>query len=102
MMNSSWALLALNDHDGKEREIFYISCTLVGYELNYSPIERACLSLVFVAQNLRHYMLNHKTMLIAKIDSLKYLLNKVALTSRLAKWVMILSEYDIEYVRECG
>lgn len=43
-------------------------------------------------------MLNHKTKLIAKIDPLKYLLRKVALTSRLAKWVMILSEYEIEYV----
>ena len=43
-------------------------------------------------------MLNHQTMLIAKIDPLKYLLSKAALTGRLAKWAMILSEYDIQYV----
>lgn len=43
-------------------------------------------------------MLNHKTKLIAKIDPLKYLLSKTTLTGRLAKWVMILSEHDIEYI----
>ena len=36
--------------------------------------------------------------LIPKIDPLKYLLSKAALTSYLAKWVMILSEFDIEYM----
>ena len=43
-------------------------------------------------------MLAHTTWLITKIDPLKYLLSKSALTSHLAKWVMILSEFDIEYV----
>ena len=42
-------------------------------------------------------MLNHTTYLIAKIDPLKYLLSKAALTSRAEKWVLILSEFDIVY-----
>ena len=92
------ALLAQNDEQGRERAIYYISRTLVGYELNYSLIERACLAVVFAAQKLRHYMLHQKTMLISKIDPLKYLLSKASLTGRLAKWVMILSEFGIEYV----
>ncbi|GLJ30928.1 hypothetical protein SUGI_0616090 [Cryptomeria japonica] len=37
-------LLAQQDENGKERAIYYISRTLVGYELNYSTIERACLA----------------------------------------------------------
>ena len=36
--------------------------------------------------------------LIAKIDALKYLLIKAELTGRLTKWMMILSEFDIQYV----
>ena len=43
-------------------------------------------------------MLSHTIKLIAKTDPLKYLLSKAALTGRLAKWVMVLSEFDIEYV----
>jgi len=91
-------LLAKHDELGKEHAIYYISQTLVGYEFNYSPMERACLALVFASQKLRHYMLNQHTNLIAKIDPLKYLLAKAALIGRLAKWVMILSEFNIEYV----
>ena len=43
-------------------------------------------------------MLVHTIYLIAKIDPLKYLLGKAALTSRLAKWMMILLHFDIEYI----
>lgn len=60
--------------------IYNISCTFVGYELNYSFIERASLTVVFSSQKLRHYMLNDQTKLMAEIDPLKYLLNKSALT----------------------
>lgn len=43
-------------------------------------------------------MLSNKTKLIAKIDPLKYLLSRAALIGRTAKWVMLLSEFYIEYV----
>lgn len=66
--------------------------------MDYSLIERACLAIVFTPQKLRHYMLHQKTMLIPKIDPLKYLLNKASLTRHLSKWVMVLSKFDIEYM----
>ena len=42
-------------------------------------------------------MLNHTTHLIAKIDPVKYFLSKASLTGWAAKWVFILSEFDIVY-----
>ena len=33
------ALLAQNDEQGREKAIYYIRRTLVGYEINYSHIE---------------------------------------------------------------
>ena len=45
-------------------------------------------------------MLNNKTKLIVKIDPLKYLLSKSSLIGRIEKWVMLLSEFDIEYVNQ--
>src|SRR5271156_6581839 len=89
MKTSLGALLAQEDTNHKERAIYYISRTLVSYEMNYSAIEKACLA-VFTSQKLQHYMLSHTTRLIAKIDPLKFLLSKASLTGRLAKWVMIL------------
>lgn len=92
------ALLAQQAHDGEERVIYYISRTLVGYELNYTSIKRVCLDVIFCLQKLHHYMLTHKIKLVAIIDPLKYLLNRETLIGRLAKWVMMLSEFDIDYV----
>ena len=48
--------------------------------------------------NLRHYILHQKIMCVFEIDPLKYLLRQAALIGNLAEWVMILSEFDIEYV----
>jgi ribonuclease HI len=92
------ALLAQQDKTRKERAVYYISRTLVGYELNYTSIEKACLAVVFASQKLHHYMLSHPIKLIAKIDPLKYLLARATLIGRIAKWVMLLSEFDIGYV----
>ena len=91
-------LLAQEDQNNKEWAIYYISRTLVSYKDKYFVIEKACLVVVFTSQKLWHYMLAHTTRLISKIDPLKYLLSKATLTSHLAKWAMILSEFDIEYV----
>lgn len=92
------ALLAQHDENNKERAIYYISRALVSYEMNYTIIEKACLALVFSSQKLRHHMLAHSIKIVANIYPLKYLLSKATLTGRLAKWVMILTEFDIEYV----
>ncbi|XP_074299422.1 uncharacterized protein LOC141630515 [Silene latifolia] len=50
------ALYAQENEYKKERAFYYLSRTLVGAELNYSPIEKICLALVFAIQKLRHYM----------------------------------------------
>lgn len=73
------SLLAQHDETGKERVIYYISRTLVGYEMNYSSIEKELLALVFASQKFRHYM-SYQIKLITKIDPLKYLLSKETLT----------------------
>lgn len=90
-MTTLGALLAQQDHEGKEQTIYYISHTLVGYKVNYTPNECVCLAIVFASQNFFHYMLTHKTKLVARIDPLKYLVNKSTFTGRLAKWVLMLS-----------
>lgn len=46
------ALLEQNYHDKRDREVYYISRTLVGYEINYSPIEHTFLAMVFPLKSL--------------------------------------------------
>ena len=42
-------------------------------------------------------MIRHTTWLISRMDPIKYIFEKSALTGRIAMWQMLLSEYDIEY-----
>ncbi|XP_074283766.1 uncharacterized protein LOC141608301 [Silene latifolia] len=84
--------------DRKERALYYLSRTLVGAELNYAPIEKICLALVFAIQKLRHYMQAHTIHVVSKADPIKYILSRPVLSGRLAKWAMLLKRYDLVFV----
>jgi len=45
-------------------------------------------------------MLSHTTWLVSKMDPIKYIFEKPALTGRIARWQMLLSEFDIVYVTQ--
>jgi hypothetical protein len=83
---------------GKEVACYYLSCTMVGAKHNYSPIKKLCLALIFALKKLRHYMLAHEIQLVARVDPIKYLLSQPALTGRLAKWVLLMIEFDLTFV----
>ena len=94
------AMLAQNNEEGKENAFYYLSRTLVGVEQIYTLIEKVCLALVFAVQKLRHYLLSHIITLISKVDSLRYLMSKPVSSGRLAKWSLLLSEFEIKYVSQ--
>ena len=45
-------------------------------------------------------MLSYTTWLVSKMDSVKYIFEKPALTGRIARWQVLLSEFDIVYVTQ--
>ncbi|CAM8889845.1 unnamed protein product [Rhodiola kirilowii] len=92
------AMCAQETGERKERPLYYLSRTLVGAELNYSPIEKICLALVFAVQKLRHYMQAHTVHVVSKADPIKYILSRPVLSGRLAKWAMLLKQYDLVFV----
>jgi hypothetical protein len=92
------ALLAQNNDDGKEMSLYYLSGTLLEAECNYPDIEKICLSLVFAAQKLCHYMLEHTIHLVSRADPLSYILSKMTLSRMMAKWAMLLSQFDIVFI----
>ena len=82
----------------KENAIYYISKKMLPYEENYSLVEKTCIALVWATRKLRHYMLAYKVLLIARMDPMKYLMEKPVQDGKTAKWVLLLSEFDIKYV----
>ncbi|XP_070010493.1 uncharacterized protein [Nicotiana sylvestris] len=53
---------------------------------------------MWVAPKLRHYLLAYTTYLITELDPMKYIFQKPMPTGRLAKWQILLTEFDIVYV----
>ena len=59
-----------------------------------------CCALVWTAQRLRQYMLYHTTWLITKLDPIKFIFEKPSLSERIARWQVLLLEFDILYVSQ--
>jgi ribonuclease HI len=91
----------LGQHDEtrrKERAIYYLSKKFTECESRYTVIEKLCYALGWAAKRVRQYMLYHTTLLISQVDPLRYICNKPYLSSRIARWQVLLSEYDIVYM----
>ena len=63
-------------------------------ETQYSRAEKACLSLIYVAQRLRDYFLAHTVYLLTKSHPIRSLLRGLILFERLAQWLLQLSEFE--------
>jgi len=94
-------VLGQHDETGrKEQAIYYLSKRFTDCKQRYSALERTCCALAWATHRSRQYMLSHTTLLISKMDPIKYIFEKSALTGRIARWQMLLSEYDIQYVTQ--
>lgn len=89
-----------NETGRKERAIYYLSKNFTDCERRYLLLEKTCCVLAWAAKLLRKYMLTHTTLLISKMESIKYIFEKHALTGRVSYWQMALIEYDIEHVTQ--
>ena len=98
---SMGCMLGQHDESGKkERAVYYLSKKFTTCEMNSTLLERTCCALVWASHRLRQYMLSHTTWLISKMDPVKYIFEKPALTGRIARWQVLLSEFDIVYVTQ--
>lgn len=83
-------MLCQKDTKNKETTIYYLSKTLIDYETRYTHMEKPCYGIIFTIEKLRHYLSFFTTFVVSLVNSLKYLVNKQHLSSRLVKWLMLL------------
>ena len=89
------ALIAQDDQEGIKRLVYYVSRKLKDAETRYPKAERACLALIYVAQQLCHYLLAYMVQLLKKSHPIHSLLRQPVLSGRLAQWLLQLSEFEI-------
>ncbi len=87
----------IQELEGKERAIFYLSRRLLDAETRYSPVEKLCLCLYFSCTKLRHYLLSNECTIVCKADVIKYMLSAPVLKGRVGKWIYALAEFDLRY-----
>lgn len=88
--------VVLVTEEGKN-QIFYLSKTLQGAESRYPPLEKLALAIVVSARRLRVYFQSYQIIISASCPLLQTL-HKPEVSSRLAKWAIELSGYDIKFV----
>nr|GEW43622.1 reverse transcriptase domain-containing protein [Tanacetum cinerariifolium] len=84
------------DRGTTQTPIYFISRALQGPELNYSPMEKLVLSLVFAAKRLRRYFQAHLIMVITD-QPIKQVMSRPDVACRLQKWSIMLGEYNVTY-----
>ncbi|KAK2427613.1 hypothetical protein QL285_026181 [Trifolium repens] len=98
--------LAVSDHalssalvqeiEGEERPVYFVSRTLRGAELRYQKLEKLSLAIIVTARRLRQYFQSHKV--IVKTDyPIKQVLKKPDLAGRMVAWSIELSEFDMTF-----
>ncbi|XP_059310201.1 uncharacterized protein LOC132061388 [Lycium ferocissimum] len=99
--NAFGCMLAQNDKTWKkERTIYYISKKFTPCESSYSLVEKTCRALTWVSQKVRYYMVAYTTHLISRMEPLMYIFRQPIPIKKLAKWKMLLSKFDIQYVAQ--
>ena len=75
--------------------MYYISHALKDAETRYPRAERACLTIVYALQRLRHYFLAYEVWLMTKSHAIMALLQQPILLGRISQWLLQLSQYDL-------
>ena len=91
------SMLAQKDDDKNKRAVYYLSNRFLNYETRYTPIEKSYFTLVWAVQKLRYIILPFQVLIVARMDPLKYLFKKPALSGRLSRWLILLAKFNIKY-----
>lgn len=88
--------------DFVEHAIYYISKNLQGAEYNYTLIEKELLVVIYALNKFMHYIIGYQIFLHTDHSAIKYLMNKPKISQRLARWLLLMQEFDITIIDKSG
>ena len=88
--------------EGRDRPIAFASKQFTPAEKNYTTTEREGLAMVFAVKKYRHYLLLNQVVFFVDHMALRYLVNKADLSGRIARWILLLEEFDYKVVYKPG
>ncbi|PTQ33208.1 hypothetical protein MARPO_0091s0058, partial [Marchantia polymorpha] len=107
-LHTDWSMLGLGavltqrDDEGKEFVVAYASRSNSAVESRYSSYKGECLAAVWAVAHFRCYLFGTQFTLVTDHQPLKWLMDSDKLTGKLARWDLILYEYDFQVVHRPG
>ncbi|GJS09475.1 reverse transcriptase domain-containing protein [Tanacetum coccineum] len=86
----------MTDREGRQIPVYFVSRTLRGPEVNYTPMEKLVLALLSASKRLKRYFQAH-TVVVITSQPIKQLLSSSEISGRMLKWKFELEGYDIQY-----
>ncbi|GJT30819.1 reverse transcriptase domain-containing protein [Tanacetum coccineum] len=86
----------MTERDTVQTPVYFISRALQGPELNYTPMEKLVLALVFAAKRLQRYFQAHPIAVITN-QPIKQIISRPDVAGRLQKWSVMVGEHNITY-----
>ncbi len=99
-LHTDWSMLGLGavltqcDDEGKEFVMAYASRSNNATESRYSSYEGECLATVWVVAHFKCYLFGTQFTLVTNHQPLKWLMEFDKLIGKVARWALILQEYD--------
>ncbi|GJU34960.1 reverse transcriptase domain-containing protein [Tanacetum coccineum] len=90
------SVVLMTERDKVQTPVYFVSRALQGPELNYTPMEKLVLALVFAAKRLRRYFQAHPITVITD-QPIKQIISRLDVAGRLQKWSVMLGEHNITY-----
>jgi ribonuclease HI len=87
----------IQEFEGKERVVAYLSRKLLDPETRYSAVEKLCLCVYYSCTKFRHYLLNAECTVYSKFDVIKHMLSMPILNGRIGKWILALSKFELKF-----
>jgi hypothetical protein len=84
------------------RLVYYASRRLSKAERNYSTTEREALGMIYSVRKFRHYLLGKRFTFHVDHSALVYLVSKASLNRKVARWTLLLQEYEFNIVHRPG
>ena len=88
------AILSQVGKDGEEHPVCFASRSCNGAEQNYSSFEGELLAVVWATTHFRPYLFGNSFHLITDHQPLEWIMTTTKLTGKLARWSLLLQEYD--------
>jgi hypothetical protein len=86
------------DENGHDHPIHFASGQLTSTENNYIVTKQEGLVVIFSLKKFCHYLLGYKVKIVTDHKALTYLVNKSNQSGRLAQWLLLMEEFDVNII----